>query len=396
MAWANYWLGLARFSVSDYERASVATDAALAIGQAHNLPKVWSEAHDAKGLICQMTGRIPEARREFAAAVEIATRHDLTEFAARLLGNAGNLSYLWDLPGAAAQFDAVIAADRRRGDRYLEGLSVSNLMAVHLLAGRWQEADRIAAEFLDDDDERAGAEFIHYPLAILFALRGDRDAAQARLDRIAAWQRPRPQSYARFTRGDDLRYALRTAALRKPWSRDGACSPPRSTRSASPMMRFAAWPDTLQAAIQSGHLERAHAVLSLLATRPNNESRRICLRISSAVRRSPRPLTAGTTPSRVTCTPRSTAFANSATATGSRSRKRISPRGFRAGDARRGGDAIGGGDRGASGDRCRPSTRSRANRAPRSQRPARWLTKLPGAQSTIVLRQISFPTTRRT
>jgi hypothetical protein len=32
-----------------------------------------------------------------------------------------------------------------------------------------------------------------------------------------------------------------------------------------------AWPDTLQAAIQSGQLERAHAVLSLLATRPKND-----------------------------------------------------------------------------------------------------------------------------
>jgi tetratricopeptide (TPR) repeat protein len=102
LAWANYWLGLALFSISDYERAIAATDAALAIAEAHKLPKVWSEAHDAKGLIYQMTGQIQEARREFAAAVEIATRNDLTELAARLLGNAGNLSYLWDLPGAAA------------------------------------------------------------------------------------------------------------------------------------------------------------------------------------------------------------------------------------------------------------------------------------------------------
>ncbi len=200
LAWANYWLGLALFSSSDYQAASAATDAALDIAQAHTLPGVWSEALDTKGLICQMTGRIDQARREFAAGVEIAARHDLTDLAARLLGNAGNLAYLADLPGAASQFEAVIAADRRRGDRYLEGLSVSNLMAVHLLAGRWQEADRLAAEFLDDDDERAGAEFIHYPLAILLALRGDRDAAKARLARIAVpGSAPKLRNYARFT-----------------------------------------------------------------------------------------------------------------------------------------------------------------------------------------------------
>ena len=32
-----------------------------------------------------------------------------------------------------------------------------------------------------------------------------------------------------------------------------------------------AWPDTLQAAIQSGHIERAHAIVSLLTERPKND-----------------------------------------------------------------------------------------------------------------------------
>ncbi len=42
----------------------------------------------------------------------------------------------------------------------------------------------------------------------------------------------------------------------------------------------------------------------------------------------------------MTCAPRSTAFANSATATGSRLRKRILPPGFGAGTPRRGRDPL--------------------------------------------------------
>jgi hypothetical protein len=166
----------------------------------------------------------------------------------------------------------VIAADRRRGDRYLEGLSVSNLMAVHLLAGRWQEADRMAVEFLDDDDGRSGAEFIHYQLASLLALRGDSTAAKARLARIAAWE---------HAEAAELRAVHTAATICVTFAQGGAYEALEQGWSMLPeaIDSFGvahdavrqAWPDTLQAAIQSGRLEGAHAVLSLLTTRPNND-----------------------------------------------------------------------------------------------------------------------------
>jgi DNA-binding SARP family transcriptional activator len=272
LATANCWLARALLEIAEYERASAAADVALAIAQAHTLPKLWSQALDAKGMIFHMTGRIDEARREYAAAAEIAARYDLTELAARLLGNAANLSYLWDLPEAASQFEAAIEADRRRGDRYLEGVSVSNLMAIHLLAGRWREAERIAVEFLDDDDQRAGAEFIHYPLAILHALRGDRDAAQARLDRITAWQRSQAAELRATHTAAAICLSLADGraheALEQGWSMLPATI--NALGVAHDAVRQA-WPDTLQAAIQSRHLKLAHAVLSLLATRPKND-----------------------------------------------------------------------------------------------------------------------------
>jgi tetratricopeptide (TPR) repeat protein len=272
LASANCWLGRALFSISDFQGASAATEAALAIARAHDLQIVQGEALETKGLICQMTGRIDQARREFAAAVEIAAQHDLTDVMARLLGNAGNLAYLWDLPGAAAQSEAAVEADRRRGDRYREGVSVSNLMAVHVLAGRWHEADRLAAEFLDEDDERVGADLVCYPLAILLALRGDRDSAAARLDRIAAWQDAEIAELRAVHSAATICLALADGraheALEQGWSMlPGAID---ALGAAHDAVRQA-WPDTLQAAIQSGKLERAHAVLALMCSRPKKD-----------------------------------------------------------------------------------------------------------------------------
>ncbi len=272
LARANCWLGRVLFLISDYDGASAATDAALAIAQADTLPAVWSEAIDTKGLIFLMTGRIDEARREFAAAVEIAARHDLTELAARLLGTAGTISYMWDLPEAAAQFEAAIEADRRRGDRYGESVYVGSLMSVHVLAGRWQESDRIAAEFLDDDDDRVGAEFIHNPLAILLALRGEGDAAKSRLDQMAAWQRSENAELRAVHAATTIAVALAEGRVHEALEQGSSLLPGAIAAFgvAHEAVRHA-WPDTFQAAIQSGHLERAHAVLSLLATRPRND-----------------------------------------------------------------------------------------------------------------------------
>jgi hypothetical protein len=51
-------------------------------------------------------------------------------------------------------------------------------MTVHLLAGRWQEAERLAAELLDDNETRAGAAYANYPMVILHVLRGQPEDAR--------------------------------------------------------------------------------------------------------------------------------------------------------------------------------------------------------------------------
>ncbi len=131
---------------------------------------------------------------------------------------------------------------------------MSNLMAVHLLAGRWQEADHIAAQFLDDDDGRAGAEFIHYALVFPLALRGDRDAAKARLARIAAWQRSEAAElravHTAATISVNLAGGRTREALEQGWSMlPGAIN---ALGVAHDAVRHA-WPATLEAATQSGH-----------------------------------------------------------------------------------------------------------------------------------------------
>jgi hypothetical protein len=138
-----------------------------------------------------------------------------------------------------------------------------------------------------------------------------------------------------------------------------------------------AWPDTLGAAIQSGQLERAHAVLSLLATRPKNDippyllahlARGHALAAAAedrhdAVERDLR------------------ASIDGFPALGYRywlAGTQTDLAAWLRSVGRRGRDAAHGGDRDAAGHLCQPSTCPRASRDPRGQRPARQLTGFPG------------------
>jgi hypothetical protein len=94
----------------------------------------------------------------------------------------------WDLPKAAQRLESALALARRHGNRYWESVSSSNLMHVYLLAGRWEELERLAADLLECNEKRPGSEELHYRLALLHALRGELDAARASLERLTAWK----------------------------------------------------------------------------------------------------------------------------------------------------------------------------------------------------------------
>ena len=143
-------------------------------------------------------------------------------------------------------------------------------MALDLLAGRWDELDALAHELLDHDPQRPGAEYLHYRLVALHALRGEPQSAAAALEQLAAWKDTDDTELranydgcvviVRIGRGQP-RAGARARPPRAP--------DPRSTRRERPPKRSAtAGPDTLHAALELARHDDARQILSLLADRP--------------------------------------------------------------------------------------------------------------------------------
>ncbi len=268
VAGLNVLLGRALILAGE-ERALPPLETALQMAKALDLPGVLSEALDAKGIVCTFACRVQEARQLFAAAIESGERHQRLDSLARAQANAGYLACMWDLPEALPCFEAALALRRRRGDRHQEALGVSNLMTALMFAGRWLEAERLGADLLQDDKQRPGADFIHHQLTILYALRGEFDAAQTNLDQIAAWSR---------SENEEVRAAHTSAAvsvlLAEGHAEDaleqGSQMLARAMDTLGPSTDAVrqTWPDALQSALQLGRIEDAKALLTLLDARP--------------------------------------------------------------------------------------------------------------------------------
>ncbi len=250
------------------ERAGPPLESALRIAEVLDLPEVLSGALIDKGLICLQSSRTEEARALFSAAQEIAERHELAAELALAHGNSGNLGVQWDMPEAAEHYIATLALARRRGDRFRESVAAGNLIYLYVYAGRWDEAEDLAAELLGNED-RAGVEFLHFPLAILHTFRGELEAAVDSFARIAAWERG----------DDDELRAIHTSVAMRLHLAGGR--PADALELGSQLLGPAidslgtshdavrnAWPDTLDAALALGRVDAAGELLALMSDQP--------------------------------------------------------------------------------------------------------------------------------
>ncbi|MDX6641215.1 MAG: hypothetical protein QOF12_2226, partial [Solirubrobacteraceae bacterium] len=120
-----------------------------------------------------------------------------------------------------------------------------------------------------DNEERPGAENVYQRLAILHALRGELGAARAALDRMTGWQ----QSDDVEVNGEHAAAAI-SVALAEGRPQDALdigrrmLGPAIETLGASNEVVRMAWPETLRAALETGQIEEAQALLALLAQRP--------------------------------------------------------------------------------------------------------------------------------
>ena len=262
----NAALSRALASSGQYEQAGPPLELALRTAQALALPAVFSDALTTKGVIYLEKSRAEEARVFLDGAVAVAERHDLTEAMIRALLNSGNLDLQWDLPHAAEHFQAALALARRRGDRDDESYAAAGLMHVHILAGRWEATDRLAADLLDDPGQhRPAADLVHYFLAILHSLRGEIEDAKRCLGVIAPWEfaddAERRATHAATAVVVHLSEGQAEQALSQGRRMLGDAI---TTLGASNEAVRHAWPDTLDAALRLDRLDQAAELIALL------------------------------------------------------------------------------------------------------------------------------------
>ena len=265
----NAMLGRALVFAGDYQHAVPAVEAALTVAEALELPDVLAEALVSKGMVYQQTGRPQEARGLYVTALDVAESHELAEVQSIAMGNLANLAMLWDQPDARRHVDAALAVARRRGDRHAETLSAGNVLTLHLYAGRWDELERLARELLDPDPDGLGAEFVHYRLVWLHAVRGEGDAATAALEHLAVWKDSGDPEYrsmydvaevairlAESKPSDALEHGLRTLA----GTIEALTAAHDSVRDG--------WPDTLHTALRVARHADTRRLIALLADLP--------------------------------------------------------------------------------------------------------------------------------
>jgi class 3 adenylate cyclase/tetratricopeptide (TPR) repeat protein len=264
----NGALGHALAFAGRYEAAAPAIEASLVIAQALELPQLLCNALIDKAVIYLQTSRVEEARGLLETAAEVAEREDLPDELNRAHGNSANLRLQWDVAGVSELLESSMAIAQRRGDRYMIAHNAGNRMQVHLLAGRWDEIERIAAEVLDDED-RPATQTPHYPLAVLAALRGDTARARQSLARLAAWKETEDPEF-RAIHGAGVVVVLLAEGRAEEALEHGEAMLDEAIGKlsvANESVRYA-WPDTLEAALELGRVDRARRLVARLADEP--------------------------------------------------------------------------------------------------------------------------------
>jgi class 3 adenylate cyclase/predicted ATPase len=265
----NRALGHALAFAGRYDEAAPAIEAALVIAQALELPQLLCQALTDKAVIYLQTSRAEEARGLLDTATEIAERDDLVDELGRARANSANLRVQWDVTGADELLESIIAIARRRGDRYQVAHSAGNLMQVHLLTGRWDEIERLSRELLEENEHRPASEMVHYPLTMLAVLRGDIGRARESLGHLDAWKETEDPEFRSIYGAAVVGVLAAEGQFDEALERGDAMLDEAIGKLsvANESVRYA-WPDTLQAALELGRVERARELVTLLGDEP--------------------------------------------------------------------------------------------------------------------------------
>ncbi|HLN05086.1 MAG TPA: adenylate/guanylate cyclase domain-containing protein [Acidimicrobiales bacterium] len=256
------------------QEAAEPIEQALRLAQHFELPEPFAQALMTKANLLLSDGRFEEARFNFEGALAVARRHAVARVEMNAEASLGDLCMTRDLPGAEEHCLAALAVSRRCGARYNEAFSAHNLMYVLTMAGRFDEAYRLANDLLQSGgDERLGAAELHWRLALLDALGGRTESARLHLAHCVSWtESDNVQSRAIWSTGEsgvaigeaNFRLALDSASRAIDESLRGGLE------IAHEAIRLA-FPDAIDAALGLSELDEAEKLVELLASRPPGE-----------------------------------------------------------------------------------------------------------------------------
>ncbi|HEY2637961.1 MAG TPA: hypothetical protein VGI54_11260, partial [Solirubrobacteraceae bacterium] len=181
------------FFAGRLEEAFAPLETALTGAAALGLTELLAEAFTTKAILFVVSGRRDESMLLLQGAIRLAEEHGHMWVLQRARLNLGHLLMSWDMPGDAEASEEALALARRRGDSVAEALVGGNLVSAHVQAGRWDEAEQVAASLLAarDDGAKDARDTVfgdvHERLALLHILRGELDAARRSLEAAHGW-----------------------------------------------------------------------------------------------------------------------------------------------------------------------------------------------------------------
>ncbi len=221
-----------------------------------------------------MMGRIEEARLHYEGAAAVARRAGATRTAFLAELNLADVLMTHDLPGAEEHCQAGIALARRSGAWAGEAFAVGNLLYVLMVAGRLEEAFRLATELLENGgDDRPGADELHLRLAVIVAHLGDATTAREHLAlALAVSESDNLQMRAMYEAAD-----CRVSSAEGDHSRALGAARRAIDQAGGGVLFFAheairsAFPDAVDAAIALSDLAEAERLTGILAARSPGE-----------------------------------------------------------------------------------------------------------------------------
>jgi tetratricopeptide (TPR) repeat protein len=264
----NLELGLALSLRGQREEAVEPLERALTAAEALELPALLCESLMTAGFGYGFAGRVEQERALYQRATEIAEQHELRPELMAACAYLGESLAQTDSPDADDANHRSLSLARRLGDRSFERYVAGNVIYRLLLTGDWEGIDSLVEEVMGGSGETGEEFFVHQRLIHLAVMRGQLDGAAEHIERRDAGQDATDFEFEVLSRAAEATVAL--AQGQAPDAHDRALAVLDDAPRLGPAHEAirVAWPLAVEAALVSGRLESAAALVDEMEHRP--------------------------------------------------------------------------------------------------------------------------------